>query len=309
MNQQIKQAAFDAGFDACGIARADALTEDAFYLRKYLNDCKHGDMHYLERNLEKRCDPRLLVPGCKSVVVVLLNYKPEKVQEHHLPHIGKYAYPVEDYHSVMRRKMNQLEYRLIKLLGNDCVNHNHQHSFVDTAPILEKRWAERAGLGWIGRHSQLIHPRLGSYTFIGIILLQTESDEYDQPHPYRCGNCNKCIIACPTQALTKGETMDARKCIAYLTLETKTDIPEAMLNKMSGYIVGCDICSRVCPWNKRFSMAHNHHELNPNPAIYTLDRNDWLTMNEQKFNGIFCKSAVKRAKLTQIKRILCEDKS
>ena len=304
MNRLIKQAATEAGFDACGIARAEALPDDALALKAYLDAGKHGDMHYLARNSGKRTDPRLLVPGCQSVVVVLLNYNPEKVQEAHLPHIGKYAYSAEDYHSVMKRKLNVLENKLIALLGNDCVSSDYQHSFVDTAPILEKRWAERAGLGWIGRHSQLIHPRLGSYTFIGIILIQKELDEYDQPHPYRCGTCNKCIVACPTGALIKGETMDARKCIAYLTLETKTDIPDEMLDKMSGYIAGCDICSRVCPWNKRFSVPHKHHELTPDPAIYTLDRNDWLQMNEPEFARIFAKSAVKRAKLNQIKKIL-----
>ena len=304
MIRLIKQAATEAGFDACGIARAEALPKDALYLKAYIDAGKHGDMEYLARNTEKRTDPRMLVPGCKSVVVVLLNYNPEKVQEAHLPQIGKYAYPAEDYHLVMKRKLNVLENKLTVLMGSDCVSSDHQHSFVDTAPILEKRWAERAGLGWIGRHSQLIFPRLGSYTFIGIILIQKELAEYDQPHPYRCGTCNKCIVACPTGALAHGETMDARKCIAYLTLETKADIPPEMLDEMSGYIAGCDICSRVCPWNKRFSVPNNHPELTPNPAIYKLDRNDWLHMNESEFTRIFAKSAVKRAKLNQIKRII-----
>ncbi len=307
MINRIKEAALSVGFDACGIARAEALPEDATHLRAYLDAGKHGDMHYLERNFDKRTDPRILVPGCKSVVAVLLNYNPEKIQEPHLPHIGKYAYSAEDYHSVMKRKLSQLEIKLIEMFGTDSVNTDYQHSFVDTAPILEKRWAERAGLGWIGRHSQLIHPRLGSYTFIGIILLQTEFEQYDMPHPFRCGTCNKCIVACPTNALKQGETMDARKCIAYLTLETKADIPEELHAKMSGYVAGCDICSRVCPWNKRFSVPHKHPELTPTPQIYTLTRHDWLAMDDETFNKIFRKSAVKRAGLKRIKGILEKD--
>lgn len=304
MKLLIKEAAYSVGFDACGIARAEALPNDAALLNAYLAAGKHGDMSYLSRETEKRTNPQILVPDCRSVVVALLNYKPERIQEPHLPQIGKYAYSATDYHLVMKEKLLLLESKLIELLDNKCVSESHQHRFVDTAPILEKRWAQRAGLGWIGRHSQLIHPSLGSYTFIGIILLQTELEDYDSPLAYRCGTCQKCIRACPTGALVDGETMDARKCIAYQTLEAKTPIPSTLLARFSGYIAGCDICSNVCPWNKRFSVPHQHAALRPTPHIFSLTRHHWMEMTETTFQSLFRHSAVRRAGLQRIQGII-----
>jgi len=176
----IKQLALSLGFDACGIARAEALAEDVLYLRQWLDEGKQGDMHYLERNFEKRTDPRVLVPGCKAVVAVLLNYYPEIKQIPDAPQIAKYAYSAIDYHAVLKSKLSKLELAICEAFGPQSINANVQHSFVDSAPILERRWAERAGLGWIGKHTQLIHPGLGSYTLIGILLLNIEL-EYDTP--------------------------------------------------------------------------------------------------------------------------------
>lgn len=303
MKTFIRDAALTAGFDACGIARAEALTADAELLKQWINEGKHGDMQFFERNFEKRTDPRELVPGCKSVVVLLHNYFPERVQPEGIPKIAKYAYSAIDYHTVIKEKLGKLETLLKAEFGDDCVNNDYQHSFVDSAPVLEKRWAEKAGLGWLGRHSQLIHPKFGSSVFIAVLMLNREIEEYDLPHPFRCGTCSKCIDACPTGALVAGETMDARKCISYINLESKSDIPEELKNKLSGYITGCDICNNACPWNKRFAHPHTHPELKPTEAIFNLTHADWQAMTNERFNQIFSKSAVKRAGLQRIQRI------
>lgn len=299
----IIEAALATGFDACGIAKAEALTEDAAFMQSWLDEGKHGDMEYLARNFEKRTDPRVLVPGCKSVVVVLLNYYPERKQDEGLPKIAKYAYSAVDYHTVMKTKLQELENKIIEKYGPDCVSKDYQHSFSDSAPILEKRWAQKAGLGWLGRHSQLIHPNAGSFFFIGILLLNVAIEPSEAPFPFRCGTCTKCIDACPTGALSP-EGMDARKCISYLTLESKSDIPDNLKDKLSGCIVGCDICNDVCPWNKRFAKPHQHRELMPTEEIFHWTRDDWRKVNKEQFDEVFRKSAVKRAKLDRIKKIL-----
>lgn len=303
MNEFIHDAAISVGFDACGIARAEALTDDAAYMRSWLEEGQQGDMHYLERNFEKRTDPRVLVPGCKSVVVVLLNYYPEKKQPANLPGISKYAYSRVDYHTVMKEKLRELETKIIAEYGEACVSADHQHSFSDSAPVLEKRWAQKAGLGWIGRHTQLINPAFGSSFFIGILMLNIDAEPSEAPFPFRCGKCTRCIDACPTGALSGG-SMDPRKCISYLTVESKSDIPENLKDKLSGYIVGCDICNDVCPWNKRFAKPHHHEELDPAEEIFSLKREDWLKMTKEQFDRIFRKSAIKRAGLDRIKDIL-----
>lgn len=303
MHDFIRHTALAIGFDDCGIAKADALTEDATFMRKWLNEGKQGDMTYLERNFDKRTDPRVLVPGSKSVVVVLMNHYPHQKQDADLPQIAKYAYSKVDYHIVLKEKLRQLEAILIDEYGEDCVSKEHQHSFVDSAPILEKRWAERAGLGWIGRHTQLITPKFGSYVFIGILVLNIEIEPASKQIPFRCGTCTRCIDACPTQALD-GKNIDARKCISYLTLETKSEIPETLKSKLSGWIVGCDICNDVCPWNIRFAIPHQHKELEAQEAIFELTKKDWKAMDEAVFRSTFNKSAVKRAGLMRIQKIL-----
>jgi epoxyqueuosine reductase len=307
MHNFIKQTALSIGFDACGIAKADLLADDAEFMKHWLDEGKNGTMHWLARNFEKRIDPRVLIPGCKSVIVVLLNYFPEKTQQASAPRIAKYAYSSVDYHAVIKEKLTQLETRICEMYGADIVS-ALQHTFVDSAPVLERRWAERAGLGWIGKHTQLIHPERGSYCFIGILMLNTEL-EYDQPIRPRCGSCTRCMDACPTNAIKDG-SIDARRCISYLTIESKNAIPEDYQPKLSGCALGCDICADVCPWNKKWAKPHSHSELQP----YRFDEDslspktildwgavEWQQLSESDFNQVFRHSAVKRAGFKKLK--------
>jgi epoxyqueuosine reductase len=294
----IKEAAFSVGFDACGIAKAEALTEDAVFVHKWLADGNQADMHYLERNFEKRVDPRILVPGCKSVVVVLMNYFPEQRQKIDSPQIAKYAYSATDYHEVLKNKLKELERKIVEIYGFDCISENHQHLFIDSAPVLERRWAQRAGLGWIGKNKQLIHNGLGSYTFIGVLMLNIEV-EYDTPTPGRCGTCSRCIDACPTHALNNN-MLDARKCISYQTIENKNEIPEEFHDKLSNCAFGCDICADVCPWNKKWAKPNSHEEFKP----INWELGSLKDSSEDIFNAIFKKSAIQRAGFIKLKQTL-----
>jgi len=296
----IKQTALSLGFDACGIAKAERLDEDAMFLRNWLDEGKNGDMHYLERNFEKRVDPRELVPGCKSIVVVLSNYFPQEKQNPQAPKIAKYAYSETDYHLIIKSKLKQFEQKIIDFYGSDCISTGNQHIFVDSAPVLERRWAERAGLGWIGKHTQLIHPGLGSYVFIGLLMLNIEL-EYDTPIKSRCGSCTRCMDTCPTQAL-KDSTIDANRCISYLTIESKNEIPEAFHNKLSSCSYGCDICANICPWNKKWAKPNEHIELSPNKKMLQWDFETWLNLSEANFNETFRESAMKRAGFQKLKQ-------
>ena len=307
----IKQLALSVGFDACGIAKAEALTEDSVFLRHWLDTGMHGDMQYLDRNFDKRIDPGVLVPGCKSVVVVLMNYFPGHVQNPSAPHIAKYAYSATDYHLVLKSKLTELEQKICAQYGSESINPEKQHVFVDSAPILEKRWAQRAGLGWIGKHTQLIHPGLGSYTFIGILLLNIETD-YDKPVISRCGTCNHCADACPTHALQNG-SIDARRCISYLTIESKSEISSEFQPCLSGNAVGCDICADVCPWNSKWAKPHTHIELSEtnnrdgineknNNSILVWGIEQWKELTEKEFNEKFAGSAIKRVGFNKLKR-------
>lgn len=293
MHKFIKQNALLVGFDACGIAKADELTEDAEFMQSWLKKGHHGEMSYLARNFEKRTDPRKLVPDCKSIVVVILNYFPAEKQNANAPQIGKYSYSEVDYHYVLKAKLNELEAIICKEYGSDCVASIHQHSFVDSAPVLERRWAQHAGLGWIGKHTQLIHPGLGSYFFIGILMLNKEM-EYDAPIRPRCGSCTRCIDACPTNALSNG-SLDARRCISYLTIENKNAIPEEYHTLLSNCALGCDICADVCPWNKKWATPHQHSELSFIPEVLSWDSTDWAQLTEAGFKKFFQRSAIKRA--------------
>ncbi|MFA5046694.1 MAG: tRNA epoxyqueuosine(34) reductase QueG [Paludibacter sp.] len=300
MHNFIKNTALSLGFDACGIAKAEELTEDAGFMKLWIDSGQNGEMSYLARNFEKRVDPRILVPGCKSIVVVLLNYFPENKQISSSPQIAKYAYSEVDYHTVLKEKLKSLEEQICSKYGSDSVTQGYQHLFVDSAPVLERRWAERAGLGWIGKHTQLIHPGLGSYTFIGILMLRIET-EYDKPILPHCGNCTRCIDACPTKALSNG-TLDARRCISYLTIENKNEIPSEFETKLSGNALGCDICADVCPWNKKWAIPHTHSELSPVKEILNWDTNSWHLLSNENFNVIFKKSAIKRAGFEKLKQ-------
>lgn len=300
MHNFIKNTALSLGFDACGIAKAEELTEDAGFMKLWIDSGKNGEMSYLARNFEKRVDPRKLVPGCKSIVVALLNYFPENKQISSSPQIAKYAYSEVDYHTVLKDKLKSLEEQICSKYGSDSVTLGYQHLFVDSAPVLERRWAERAGLGWIGKHTQLIHPGLGSYAFIGILMLRIET-EYDKPILPHCENCTRCIDACPTKALSNG-TLDARRCISYLTIENKIEIPSEFKTKLSGNALGCDICADVCPWNKKWAIPHTHSELSPVKEILNWDINSWQQLSNENFNVIFKKSAIKRAGFEKLKQ-------
>lgn len=294
----IKQTALSLGFDACGIAKAEELSEDASFLKSWLEDGNQAEMHYLERNFEKRIDPRKLVPGCKSVVVVLLNYFPDQKQNSNAPQIAKYAYSDIDYHIILKSKLKELEQKICDNYGSDCISEEFQHLFVDSAPVLERRWAERAGLGWIGKHTQLIHPGLGSYTFIGILMLNLETD-YDSPVQARCGTCIRCISSCPTGALT-GTSIDAHRCISYLTIESKSEIPTKYQSKISNCLLGCDICADVCPWNKKWAKTNSQFKSLEEIIDWNFER--WNQLTEYQFNQIFRKSAVKRADFAKLKQ-------
>lgn len=300
MKEFIQKAAFSVGFDACGFARAEELTEDAAFLRSWLNAGMNGDMHYLERNFEKRTDPRQLVPGCKTVIVLLLNFYPDQKQNLNSHKIAKYAYSEIDYHTVIRNKLRLLEQKIATEFGSDSFASEFQHSFIDSAPVLERRWAQKAGLGWIGKHTQLIAPNFGSYVFIATLFLNKELPSYDESIRDRCGSCTKCIDACPTNALEPG-ILDARKCISYLTIETKSEVPDGLKKKLSGYMVGCDICTDVCPWNKKWSVSHLHEDLKPSEAILTWKEEDWELADSEKLRLNFRKSAIMRALKNQKK--------
>jgi len=289
----IKQTALSIGFDACGIAKAQELSADAIFMQTWLSEGKHGEMSYLNRNFEKRIDPRILVLGCKSVVVLLMNYYPKDAQVQGLPKIAKYAHSEIDYHTVIKNKLKELENIIVTEYGKESVNADFQHSFVDSAPVLERRWAQLAGLGWIGKHTQLIAPNIGSYCFIAVLMLNIEL-EYDKPIPDRCGTCTKCVVACPTKALD-GKSLDARRCISYLTIEMKDSIDAEFHNQLSGCVLGCDICADVCPWNKKWAKHHNHTELKPVDEIYNWKNDDWDNLTSEIFKQTFKSSAIKRA--------------
>ena len=303
MHHLIKDIALSVGFDACGIATAEAVGDDEAYLKEWLEKGYHGSMSYLERNFEKRCNPTVLVPECKSVVVVLLNYYPSKLQNPQAPQLAKYAYSEIDYHTVIKTKLSQLETELKKHYGEGIINPSFQHSFVDSAPVLERHWAQQAGLGWIGKNKQLIHPSLGSYVFIGSLMINLALDEYDSPMPPRCGKCTKCLDACPTRAL-QPDGMDARRCISYLTIENKGEIPAEFKSMIANKIIGCDICGDVCPWNKKWAKPHQHSELATNKEVLQWDKSKWSELSAQDYKIYFGKSSVGRAGYNKLKQNL-----
>ncbi len=300
MTEFIKNTAFEIGFDACGVARADFLEEDARFISQWLENGSQGEMSYLERNFEKRTDPRDMVENCKSIIVTLLNYYPAKFQNPQAPKISKYAFSKIDYHTVIKEKLLVLEQKIIEKYGEDCFNSKMQHRFVDSAPVLERRWAQRAGLGWIGKNKMLINPKLGSFCFIGVLMINKEL-EYDEPMPDRCGKCRNCLDNCPTDALTENKGLDARKCISYQTIEKKGEISAEIRPKLLGYIYGCDICNDVCPWNKTRAKANQLPEFEPNEEVLNWDTTDWQNLNETEFKRVFKHSAVQRAGFEKLK--------
>lgn len=283
------------GFAACGIARAGYLEEEAPKLEEWLMKGFHGKMKYMENHFDKRLDPTKLVPGAKSVIVLLYNYFPQNI----LPtddgyKISKYAYG-EDYHTVIKDKLRTLCERYIEYAGAFS-----GRVFVDSAPVLERVWAQRAGLGWIGKNTLLLSKQKGSYFFVAEIILDHEF-EYDNPlNTDYCGTCTACVDACPTNAITPHQ-IDARKCISYLTIELREQIPEDFKGTYEDWIFGCDICQEVCPWN-RFSTPHQEPRFHPHSMLNAMDRSHWEEFTQDIFTTVFKKSAVKRTGFNGLKR-------
>ncbi len=294
----IKQLAALAGFDHCGIARAMPLDEDARKLEMWLNKGMQGSMQFMENHFELRIDPTKLVPGAKSVITLLLNYYPAEKQNSHSPKISKYAYG-KDYHEVIKSKLNEL-IRMIKLNIGDI----HGRGFVDSAPVLERAWAVKSGLGWVGKNGNLINKKNGSFFFIATLIVDIELDyEHGLAKDY-CGTCTKCIDACPTDAILEDKVVDGSKCISYFTIELKDMlIPETMKGKFADWMFGCDICQDVCPWN-RFAKPAAEIGFTPIPEILNFTTNDWEEMTEESFKKKFRNSPLKRAKYNGIKRNL-----
>lgn len=296
--QLIIEKAKSLGFARIGFARASSLDQSAYNLAKWLELGYHGEMKYMENYFDLRKDPRNLVPNAKTVIVLSYNYATKKSQsDAEAPKIAKYAFG-RDYHKVLKKKLKKL-FLFIQDLSNGCQG----RFFIDSAPILERDWAELAGLGWKGKNTLLIHPHAGSYFFLAEIILDAEFP-YDSPMRDYCGTCRKCIDACPTEAINeKGYVLDARRCISYLTIELKKDIPEEFKSKMDDWVFGCDICQEVCPWN-RFSTPHDESDFEPKPILLSMDRQSWFDMKEDEFNEIFENSAVKRTGYQGLKRNL-----
>ena len=293
--QLIKQEAQRLGFLSCGISRAGFLEEEAPRLEKWLNANMHGQMGYMANHFDKRLDPRKLVDGAKSVITVLLNYFPEETQKDpEAPKISKYAYG-NDYHHVIKDKLREL----VNFI-NEEIGEVGGRAFVDSAPVMDKAWAAKAGLGWIGKNSNLINSKAGSFFFIGELILDIEL-EPDGPTTDHCGTCTACIDACPTQAIIQPYVVDGSKCISYFTIELKDAIPISMKGQFDDWAFGCDVCQDICPWN-RFSKPHSEPQFNPHPDLLEMTKQDWEELTEDVFKKVFQKSAVKRAKFAGLKR-------
>ncbi|WP_149276729.1 tRNA epoxyqueuosine(34) reductase QueG [Pareuzebyella sediminis] len=290
----IKAEAKRLGFLSCGISKAEFLEQEAPRLEKWLAKNMQGEMHYMENHFDKRLDPRLLVDGAKSVISLLLNYYPEDKQIENTYKISKYAYG-KDYHHVIKSKLKELQEFIAQEIGE--VN---GRAFVDSAPVLDKAWAAKSGLGWIGKNSNLLTQQVGSFYFIAELIVDLEL-QYDTPVTDHCGTCTACIDACPTQAITDPYIVDGSKCISYFTIELKNEIPAEFQGKFDDWMFGCDICQDVCPWN-RFSVPHNEPLFDPHPELPSMTKKDWEEITEDVFKKVFRKSAVKRTKFSGLKR-------
>jgi epoxyqueuosine reductase len=291
----IKSAAARMGFSFCGIAKAEFLEEEAPRLEQWLQKGYQGKMSYLENHFDKRLDPRLLVPGAKSVITLGYNYFPKKdlCQDSQLK-IAKYAYG-EDYHHVIKDKLKSLMAELRQNIGDI-----DGRAFVDSAPVMERVWAQRAGMGWIGKNSLLLNKRMGSFFFLAELIIDLELD-YDSPVKDYCGTCTACMDACPTEAIPEPYVVDGSKCISYFTIELKEAIPEEVKGKFDNWVFGCDICQDVCPWN-RFSSPHHEKKFEPSDELKNLSQSDWREITEEVFEQVFRKSAVKRTKWVGLQR-------
>lgn len=290
----IKAEAKRLGFLSCGISKAEFLEEEAPRLETWLNNNMHGEMAYMENHFDKRLDPTKLVPDSKSVISLLLNYFPGKTQREDSYKISKYAYGT-DYHFVIKNKLKELLHFIHSEIGEV-----QGRAFVDSAPVLDKTWAAKSGLGWMGKHTNLLTQQLGSFYFIAELILDLDL-EYDTPVTDHCGSCTACIDACPTQAIVEPYVVDGSKCISYFTIELKNELPTDMRGKFDDWMFGCDVCQDVCPWN-RFSNSHSEPLFNPNPLLLSLSKKEWEEITEEVFQPLFKKSAVMRTKFIGLQR-------
>ena len=295
-SQVIKQLAAKNGFDFCGISKAEFLEEEAERLENWLSSGFHGQMHYMENWFDKRLDPQKLVPGAKSVISLLYNYhNPQKQRDPDAPKISQYAYG-EDYHYVIKRKLKKLMAEISQEFGSI-----EGRVFVDSAPVLEKAWAAKSGLGWVGKNSNLINPGAGSYFFLAELIIDLEL-EPDGPISDHCGTCTACIDACPTDAIEKPYSVDGSKCISYFTIELReSEIPLEFSGKFENWMFGCDICQEVCPWN-RFSSRHRENLFEPDPELLEKSKAEWTEITEEIFQRLFKHSAVKRTGFKGLQR-------
>jgi len=284
----IKNEAKRLGFLSCGVSKAEFLEEEAPRLETWLNKQMHGEMSYMENHFDKRLDPRLLVDGAKSVVSLLYNYYPSEFQNTDSYKISKYAYG-KDYHFVIKDKLKAL----LEYIRDD-IGEVAGRCFVDSAPVLDKAWAAKSGLGWIGKHSNLLTQKVGSFYFIAELIIDLDL-EYDTPVTDHCGSCTACIDSCPTEAITEPYVVDGSKCISYFTIELKDNIPRDFKGQFDDWMFGCDVCQDVCPWN-RFSKPHNEPLFNPHPDLMSMSKKDWQELTKETFNKVFKQSAVKRTK-------------
>jgi len=294
LTQYIKDEAKRLGFEYFGISKAQFLEEEAPRLENWLNNNFHGKMQYMENYFDKRLDPRLLVDGAKSVISLLLNYFPSEKQNNDAPKISKYAYG-NDYHDVIKSKCKTLLLSVQEKIGDF-----NGRCFVDSAPVMDKAWAAKSGLGWVGKNSNLINKKSGSFFFIAEIICDLDLLEDVAIKDY-CGTCTRCIDACPTQAIVKPYVVDGSKCISYLTIELKENIPNSFQSQMDDWMFGCDVCQDVCPWN-RFSKPHEEPLFNSQHGILEWDKKQWEEITEETFKKVFSKSAVKRTKFNGLKR-------
>jgi epoxyqueuosine reductase len=282
----IKNEAKRLGFISCGVSRAEFLEDEAPRLEKWLKNNMHGEMKYMENYFEKRLDPSKLVDDAKSVISLSYNYYPKDLQNKEAPKVSKYAYGI-DYHYVIKEK-------LIFFLSfiKDKIGDVNGRAFVDSAPILEKAWASKSGIGWVGKNSNLITKKVGSFYFLAELIIDLELD-YDGIESDHCGECTACIDSCPTQAIVEPYVVDGSKCISYFTIELKENIPNEFKAKFEDWVFGCDICQDVCPWNK-FSKPHKEPLFQSTPELMKMSREEWNEITEETFNKIFKNSAVKR---------------
>lgn len=295
-SKAIKEEALRLGFMQCGISKAGFLEEEAPRLEKWLNKNHHGKMAYMENHFDKRLDPRLLVEDAKSVISLTLNYFPEQSQaDPDAPKISKYAFG-NDYHEVIKDKLFQLLEFIREQIGDVS-----GRAFVDSAPVLDRAWAKKSGIGWVGKNSNIISKKSGSFFFLAELIIDLELEQ-DMPFSTdHCGTCTKCIDACPTEAILSPYIIDAKKCISYLTIELKDEIPASFNDKMDNWMFGCDVCQDVCPWN-RFAVPHSEPQFRPKENLLQMKKEDWMDITEDVFKAIFKNSAVKRTKFKGLTR-------